>query len=84
MLTSLEFVVFLCAFPAPEKDPRRQLCRLCCGQDIVCIDWRMKGLNLALLAFIAWRIASVFLVRTFYVPDEYWQGVEVAHKITFG
>lgn len=30
------------------------------------------------------RVASVFIVQTFYVPDEYWQSLEVAHKITFG
>lgn len=45
---------------------------------------RMRGLNWALVGFIVWRISSIFLVRTFYVPDEYWQGVEVAHKLTFG
>lgn len=43
----------------------------------------MKGLYV-LLGFIVLRIASVFLVRTFYVPDEYWQSLEVAHKLTFG
>lgn len=30
------------------------------------------------------RILSVFLVRTWYVPDEYWQTLEVAHKQAFG
>ncbi|XP_013193470.2 GPI mannosyltransferase 3 [Amyelois transitella] len=30
------------------------------------------------------RILSVFLVRTWYVPDEYWQTLEVAHKHAFG
>lgn len=30
------------------------------------------------------RILSVFLVRTWYVPDEYWQTLEVAHKQVFG
>lgn len=43
-----------------------------------------SGWNWALTALIAYRIASVFLVRTFYVPDEYWQSLEVAHKLTFG
>ncbi|XP_047027731.1 GPI mannosyltransferase 3 [Helicoverpa zea] len=30
------------------------------------------------------RILSVFLVKTWYVPDEYWQTLEVAHKQVFG
>lgn len=30
------------------------------------------------------RILSVFLVQTWYVPDEYWQTLEVAHKSAFG
>lgn len=30
------------------------------------------------------RILSVFLVQTWYVADEYWQSVEVAHKQVFG
>ncbi|XP_075161416.1 phosphatidylinositol glycan anchor biosynthesis class B isoform X2 [Haematobia irritans] len=36
-----------------------------------------------LLCFLV-RLSSVFVVKTFYVPDEYWQSLEVAHKITFG
>ncbi|KAJ1525686.1 hypothetical protein ONE63_008900 [Megalurothrips usitatus] len=34
--------------------------------------------------FAALRLASVFLVQTAYVPDEYWQSLEVAHKLSFG
>lgn len=30
------------------------------------------------------RIASVFLVQTWFVPDEYWQSLEVAHRSVFG
>ncbi|XP_030385200.1 GPI mannosyltransferase 3 isoform X2 [Scaptodrosophila lebanonensis] len=33
---------------------------------------------------LAVRLASVFVVKTYYVPDEYWQSLEVAHKLTFG
>ncbi|ALC43901.1 CG12006 [Drosophila busckii] len=33
---------------------------------------------------LAVRLASVFVVNTYYVPDEYWQSLEVAHKLTFG
>jgi len=34
--------------------------------------------------FLLIRLASVFLVRTFFVPDEYWQSLEVGHKLVFG
>ena len=30
------------------------------------------------------RILNVFLIKTFFVPDEFWQGPEVAHRIVFG
>ncbi|KAJ8914945.1 hypothetical protein NQ315_002468 [Exocentrus adspersus] len=35
------------------------------------------------LVFLVVRIASIFLVQTFFVPDEYWQSLEVAHKLVF-
>ncbi|KAJ0172779.1 hypothetical protein K1T71_011918 [Dendrolimus kikuchii] len=35
-------------------------------------------------AILLVRILSVFLVQTWYVPDEYWQSLEVAHKQVFG
>ncbi|XP_001864746.2 GPI mannosyltransferase 3 [Culex quinquefasciatus] len=44
----------------------------------------MLLLNKVLLFFVALRVASVFLVRTWYVPDEYWQSLEVAHRLAFG
>ncbi|XP_014211663.1 GPI mannosyltransferase 3-like [Copidosoma floridanum] len=33
---------------------------------------------------VVWRILSIFVVQTYHVPDEYWQSLEVAHKLTFG
>lgn len=42
------------------------------------------NLLLVFIILLAIRLTSVFLVQTFYVPDEYWQSLEVAHKITFG
>lgn len=36
------------------------------------------------VVFLATRLASVFLVQTYFVPDEYWQSSEVAHKFAFG
>ncbi|KAF5294624.1 hypothetical protein FQA39_LY02756 [Lamprigera yunnana] len=29
------------------------------------------------------RLSSVFIVQTWFVPDEYWQSLEVAHKLAF-
>lgn len=40
--------------------------------------------TLVLIVFIALRLLSVFYVQTFFVPDEYWQSLEVAHKFVFG
>ena len=38
--------------------------------------------SLAILLVI--RLISVYVVQTYYVPDEYWQSLEVAHNIAFG
>lgn len=35
------------------------------------------------LIFLFIRLASVCLVHTFFVPDEYWQSLEVAHNLAF-
>lgn len=35
-------------------------------------------------AFLLFRVLSVFVVKTWFVPDEYWQSEEVAHNLTFG
>lgn len=34
--------------------------------------------------FLLIRIASIIFVQTFYEADEYWQSLEVAHKVVFG
>ncbi|KAM8972263.1 GPI alpha-1,2-mannosyltransferase 3 [Pelodytes ibericus] len=36
-----------------------------------------------ILLTIAFRILNCFLVQTSFVPDEYWQSLEVAHNMTF-
>lgn len=43
----------------------------------------LKPLQVAAIILFV-RILSVFLVNTWYVPDEYWQSLEVAHKHVFG
>nr|DBA31736.1 TPA: hypothetical protein GDO54_007521 [Pyxicephalus adspersus] len=35
------------------------------------------------LLTIAFRILNCFMVQTSFVPDEYWQSLEVAHNMTF-
>ncbi|KAH9515358.1 hypothetical protein Btru_014243 [Bulinus truncatus] len=36
------------------------------------------------LALLAVRVANALLIQTQYVPDEYWQSLEVAHRMVFG
>ncbi|XP_014230783.1 GPI mannosyltransferase 3 isoform X1 [Trichogramma pretiosum] len=40
--------------------------------------------NKVFILLAVWRVASVFVVQTSHVPDEYWQSLEVAHKLAFG
>jgi len=37
-----------------------------------------------LAGLLLFRIFNAFLIQTFFVPDEFWQGPEVAHRIVFG
>lgn len=46
-------------------------------------DEEMKNFDI-LCIFLTIRLCSVYLVQTFFVPDEYWQSLEVAHRISFG
>ncbi|GFV66660.1 GPI mannosyltransferase 3 [Trichonephila clavipes] len=41
-----------------------------------------SGVNDEVLHIV--RLLSVYLVKSSFVPDEYWQSLEVAHKLTFG
>ncbi|CAH0719265.1 unnamed protein product, partial [Brenthis ino] len=45
-----------------------------------------KGLKPAQIVavILIWRLLSIFVVQSWYVPDEYWQTLEVAHKQAFG
>ena len=45
---------------------------------------KVMRFNRLLLALVILRIINVFLVQTWFVPDEYWQSLEVAHKLVFG
>ncbi|KAI9094833.1 Alg9-like mannosyltransferase family-domain-containing protein [Phlyctochytrium arcticum] len=40
--------------------------------------------RIIILGLFIFRLANAFLVQTYYDPDEYWQGPEVAHYMVFG
>jgi len=37
-----------------------------------------------LWTLVGLRMINVFFVKTWFVPDEYWQSLEVAHSLTYG
>lgn len=37
-----------------------------------------------LVALVAFRVSSAVFSQTAFVPDEYWQSLEVAHRMVFG
>ncbi|XP_055971372.1 GPI mannosyltransferase 3 [Sorex fumeus] len=44
----------------------------------------LMGESIYLVLFtVAFRVCNCFLVRTSFVPDEYWQSLEVAHHMVF-
>ena len=36
------------------------------------------------LGLVAFRVLNAMMIQTAYVPDEYWQSLEVAHRMAFG
>ncbi len=44
----------------------------------------MKQSSIYFFAFLIVRLSSVFFVQTWFVPDEFWQSLEVAHRLSFG
>lgn len=34
--------------------------------------------------FLTLRLMSTVVVQTWFVPDEYWQAPEIAHRMVFG
>ena len=36
------------------------------------------------LGLVAFRFVNALMIQTSYVPDEYWQSIEVAHRMVFG
>jgi len=35
-------------------------------------------------SLVAFRLLNALIIQTSYVPDEYWQSIEVAHRMAFG
>ena len=35
-------------------------------------------------SLVAFRLLNALMIQTSYVPDEYWQSIEVAHHMAFG
>jgi len=44
----------------------------------------MSSQKTLLLSLIAFRLLNALMIQTSYVPDEYWQSIEVAHHMAFG
>ena len=53
-----------------------------CGPQILQILFKNEGI--LIFGLILFRLLNALLVQTYYVPDEYWQSVEVAHNAAFG
>lgn len=39
---------------------------------------------IVIILLLAIRLFHLYIVRSWYVPDEYWQSLEIAHYVTFG
>ena len=35
-------------------------------------------------SLVVFRLLNALMIQTSYVPDEYWQSIEVAHRMAFG
>ena len=42
-----------------------------------------ESVNLIYLFVILYRIFNSLVVKSFFSPDEYWQSIEIAHKLTY-
>ncbi|XP_071952389.1 GPI mannosyltransferase 3-like [Antedon mediterranea] len=50
---------------------------------VVAIMLEKLGWHRLLLLLVVFRFVNALFVQTWFVPDEYWQSVEVAHKMVF-
>lgn len=58
----------------------RGACRRCAQSALVNMraEWKVVGLAVCV------RICQALLMQTSFSPDEFWQSLEVAHRIVFG
>ncbi len=56
------------------------------AQDTQLVSMQLSNVSMRKLAVccLLWRICNVLLVQTAFSPDEYWQSLEVAHRLVFG
>ena len=92
LLSSVERLEFIIALKSLSKGPSRADFSSPSGSFLtlvlqlpVCSFFSdLLGENIYLVLFIiALRICNCFLVQTSFVPDEYWQSLEVAHHMVF-
>lgn len=45
----------------------------------------LRGISVkVVILVVAFRLANSLLCRTFFQPDEYFQSIEIAHRLVFG
>lgn len=60
------------------------------GTPVSMARWRMGWMRYkqldgnAVMMLVVFRVLNALCVQTYFVPDEYWQGPEVAHRLVFG
>ena len=64
---------------SPQSSSVKQSEVSCASQNVMFVPERYL-----LAGLLIFRIVNAFLIQTFFVPDEFWQGPEVAHRIVFG
>lgn len=50
----------------------------------ICQNMKSPTLLAISISLLTIRLFHLYIVRSWYVPDEYWQSLEIAHNITFG
>ena len=44
----------------------------------------MRSPGVAVVAALVVRVLQALAIRTAFAPDEFWQSIEVAHRIVYG
>lgn len=62
----------------PEADEGPDTCTQWISSAAASCSWRLFAV------LVVFRVSSAVLSQTAFVPDEYWQSLEVAHHMVFG